>query len=104
MTASRKFVIGLCAAFLAYGGFLTYEFHSAKSVAAHVAASLAVGDSAAKIERVFKDEGIEPFFSTERSCYVARIQLHQKRTVLITVYVDAEKKVTRVEVKSYMWI
>jgi len=104
MTTSRKFVIGLCAVFLAYGGFLTYEVYSAKSVAAHVAASLAVGDSAEKIERVFKDEGIESIFSPEGRCYVARIPLHQKRAVLITVYVDVEKKVTRVDVKSLMWI
>ena len=67
-------------------------------------AALSVGDSSGKIERVLLDQGLPFSFDGRRSRYQCRLDLQNQKqiphVVIVFVYVDATKHMTRIEVSE----
>ena len=107
MTSSRKLVIALSAALLGFIGYQvavgTSEQWAVTSLQSKLQAELKIGDGEEKIASVFKANDLRLWYEEENHCFRSS-ELHRhflSRTCVrkIYVFVDADKKVNRIEVK-----
>jgi hypothetical protein len=104
MAVRRKSVIVVRAVFVAlvaYIAIATIVGHrKLGALESTLQSELRVGDPAEKIEAVLRSKALEPFYVADEPRYSALISKNGRIRNFVYVYVDSEKKVSRIEFKS----
>lgn len=100
MKIHAKFLPGLCAVLIGGGVFAVVQERKAHAAVEGVRASLAVGDSKEKVERVMLAHGLQPEIGDGGRAYVAHVWFPFRHDVSVIVVLNGHWEVGLVSIKD----
>jgi hypothetical protein len=100
VTTRAKILAGLLSVALVCGVIAWVQERRAHSTLESVRASLAVGDSQDKIERVLREHGLQPVVDPGGNSYRAHVWFHFRPDVSVIVVLNGNRQVGRVFIKD----
>lgn len=102
MTIRAKVLVGLVTLALAGGGILFAQERKQQALLEGVRGSLAVGDSKEKVERVLREQGLQPTITHEGRGYSVQIWFHFRPDVSVLVVLDGHWEVALISIKDHV--